>query len=160
MLAVSGVLVVIAEATSSASKDGQLRGSASQLERDNAGGNGNDSIAKNHEDAGEKASRDRMGRDVPISYGGDGDDSPIHAGRDAGEAVLLTFDLIHQGANDDDNRENNKQEHDNFPEASEESGAKSGCFADKLGELEDAEDTQEAQRAKETEGVSDANEKA
>ena len=115
MLAETGIFVVIAQATGLANAGDQLRRTARQLERDDAGGDSDDSIPKNHEDAGKKASRDGVRRDVSVADRRDGNDGPIHAGGDAGEAVLLPFDLIHQGANNDHDRENNKQEHNDFP---------------------------------------------
>ena len=41
-----------------------------------------------------------MGGNITVPDGGHGDDRPVDAARDAGEAIRLTFDEVHEGAED------------------------------------------------------------
>ena len=59
-----------------------------------------------------------MGRgDVAVADGGEGDVGPVDAVRNAAEAVLVAFDQIHEGADDDDDIEQGEEEDDDLAAA-------------------------------------------
>lgn len=119
-----------------------LRRASCQFERDNTGGNGDDSISKNHQHAGETPSQHRVGRDVPIANGGDRDHGPVHGRGNASEPIAVTFDFIHEGPDNDHGREDDKQKHGDFPGAGNDCDAKSRSLANELRELQYPEDAE------------------
>lgn len=56
---------------------------------DDAGGNGDDGIAHQHDDGCKELSGGRLRRDVAVTNGGQGDHGPVNADWDAGKAGFL-----------------------------------------------------------------------
>ena len=64
------------------------------LGRDDAGRDGDDSVAGDHEHGGKRAAGRGVRGDVPVAHGGQRDDRPVDGGRDAGEAVFGPLDQV------------------------------------------------------------------
>jgi len=158
VFAVASVSVVESESAARAQARGWPAGGACQFEREDARWHGDYSVAQHHEDGGDKAAEDRVWRDITVAHSGNRDDGPVHCRRNARETVLLALDLIHHRANQDHHGQHREQEHGYFGKAGAESQFQDGCFAEKLCEFENAEDTQKAKRADQCERVSDAEE--
>lgn len=81
-----------------------------------------------------------MRRNVSVADRGDGNDRPVHRHGDASEPVGLSFDLIHQGADQNDHGQNPEKEYGDLAKIAADGEAKSDGFAQELREFEDAED--------------------
>ena len=71
--------------------------SLSQLGRDDSGRHGNDSVADNHYYGGNSLPERGLGRYITIADGGQGNNGPVNAARNAGKSVLRILNQIHQG---------------------------------------------------------------
>jgi len=160
VLAVMGVFVVIPQATVLAGAAHQLRHATRKLKGHYTRRNCDDAVAENHQYASENTPHNGVWRNVPVANRGHRDDGPVHTHWDAGETVLLSFDLIHQGADNDHNGQHDKQKHNNFPGTGDDGGAQSRGLTNELREFQDPKDAQESQRTQNAEGPGRPEQKA
>lgn len=126
---------------------------------DDAGGDGDDGEAGEHDDGGHHFSENRDGCDIAIADGGEGDDGPVDGLGDVAEAgVGALFDDVHDGAFDEDEGEHGAEEDHDFASAGGEGIEEDVGFAHVFGHFEDAEHAQEAQDAEGHEVVAAGNE--
>ncbi len=85
-----------------------------QLRRIDARRHGDDAVAHDDDARGDDLSQRRLRRDVAKTHRGHGDDGPVDATRDAGEAVLRSLDQIHDGAENSGQRQHAEHEHKNL----------------------------------------------
>lgn len=113
-----------------------------QLYGNNTRGHGDDAVTENHHDTGNDLAELGLGGDIPIAYGGQGDDGPIDAHRNAGKAVFGAFHQIHDGSDDDDGVDDGKEKHGDLVATGHERVGQHGTFIDEMCELENAENPQ------------------
>ena len=115
--------------------------------RDNARGDGNDGIADEHNDGGYETSHWRNRRDVAIAHSSHGDDGPVDAVGDIVELRVwgIAFDGIHHRAHGRDEDEHEKEEDENLRCTDPQRPQEQVAFVDKGEELENSEDTYEAE---------------
>ena len=107
---------------------------------DDAGRHGDDRAAEDHQQRGLGLASGDFGRDIAVADGGDCDNRPVDAIRDTAETVLLSFDQIHEGADDNDNIEHGEEEDGDLAEARLQRLQQGLRLAEIMRQLEDAED--------------------
>src|SRR5271170_4522703 len=122
------------------------RRSLGKLEGHDSGWHGDDSIADDHQHGRQDPPEDSVRGNISIAYCGYCDDRPIYRGGYAGEAVRLSFDLIHHRADNNDDREDGKKKDGYFANTLLQSDAQNGGLADVFSHLENAEDAEQAKR--------------
>ncbi len=107
----------------------------------------NDGVAKYHDDAREKTPYDGDRRDVAITHGGEGDDSPVDTGADVSElcARLATLDHEHESTKNGDEDEHKKEIHQYLPETEPYALHKQMAFVDEREEFQHSEDADETE---------------
>src|SRR5690606_7136101 len=146
--AVPGIGLVVGQAAFAAAHLAPPRlQRAGQLGGVDAGGHGDDAVADHDQDRGHEAAERRSRRDVAEADGAHGHDRPVHAGGDAGEAVLGAFHHVHQRAEDDHDGEQRGDEDGDLAPAADERLDQHAGFAGVLHELQHAEDAQQAEGA-------------
>ena len=110
-----------------------------QLDGDDAGGDRQNAVTQDHNGRRQELAEHGLGSDIPIAYGGQGHDRPIHALRDAGEAILFAFDQIHERTQHQNQAEDDADEDGDFPQASPQGQGQVLSFTYEMGQLEHPE---------------------
>ncbi len=157
----NGVAIVAPGAALGTGLSGDLLAAhASELDRNDAGRNGDDAIAHDHDGRSQDLTESSVGRDVAVADGGHGNDGPVDGDRDAGEAVGLALDEVHHRANDDDNGQDRTQKDDDLAGA----GAHCRCeltgLTHEVGELEHPKNAQQPEGANHQKGLSTRDDQA
>lgn len=118
-----------------------------EFDRDDPRGNGDDAVADHHYHGREQLTERRLRRNVAVAHGRQRHHRPVDRDRDAREAVLLAFDDVHQRANDDDEQHDGREEDADLAAARAQGAPQRVRFRRVFGELQDAEDAQQAQYA-------------
>ena len=118
-----------------------------------AGGDGDDGVAENHDEPRKDATDGGDGGDVAIADGGEGNDCPVDAGHDVGElcAGLSSFDDEHKGAEDGDEDEDKEEIDEYLAETQTDALKEEVAFVDEGEEFEHAEDADEPEHTQDEE---------
>ena len=115
--------------------------------RHNTCGDSDDSVAKNHDDAGKKTSHEGDRGDVTITNSSKGDNRPVDAGADVCElrVGLVSLDDEHE-CTDDGNEDEDEEKIDKYLlETHTDALEKKIAFVDEREELEHSENTQKSE---------------
>ncbi len=108
---------------------------------DDTGRYGNDCVAEDHQHRGQGLASGGLGCDIAVADGGDCDNRPVDAMWDTAETVLLAFDKIHEGTDDNDDIEHGEEEDGDLAAARLQRLQQELRLAEIMRQLEDAEDT-------------------
>jgi hypothetical protein len=117
------------------------------------GGHGDDAIPDQHEQDRQRTAEGRGRGEVAVAHRGERHDGPVHADRNAGEAVALALDHVHERAHDDDDGHHGEQEDGDLPLAGAERLSQHLRLPQVLGELEHPEDPQQPEQADDEEAL-------
>ncbi len=153
VLAVVGFEVGFLVATGAAAVGAFLLGLVNHGGRDDAGGNGDDGVAKNHDEPGEDATDGGDGGDVAVADGGEGDNRPVDAGHDVGElgAGLPALNDKHESAEDGDKDEDKEEIDEYLTETQSNALKKEVSLVDEGEEFEHAENADESEHTQDEE---------
>ena len=105
-------------------------GSLPDFNRQDAGGDRNDGIAREHGNGSQHFSHNCRRGDITISHRGDGDDGPVDALRNGGKSVLFPFHQVHDGSQDQHQGQYGSEEYDNLMNTELEGTYQHGSFLD------------------------------
>lgn len=113
----------------------------------NTSRNGDEGIAENHHHRRQRLAKDGLGRNVAISDRGQGNDCPVDAARNAGEAIGPALDDIHQRAEEDHQGQYRVDKNGNLSATRPQRLHEESCLPEIGDQLQDTEDAQDAQNS-------------
>ncbi len=118
-----------------------------------AGGDGDDGVAEDHDEPGKDTSDSGDRGDVAIANGGEGDDCPVDTGHDVGElgAGLPSLNDEHEGAEDGDKDEDKEEIDEYLTETQSDALEEEVAFVDEGEEFEHAENADEPEHTQDEE---------